>query len=142
MKIKVKSGTSLNDKELDSLMLSLSEYKVGFPFGTAVKANLIVDNSVENKKYSDFVVNNFNYAVIENALKWPQWEPQRNVFNKAKIDAALDWLDSKGIPTRGHNLIWETRLDRLPKWVRNLKGRKMRKAVKHRINTAVSNQIF
>ena len=55
--------------------------KHAFPFGTAMQANLVSDTSGTYQAYQDFFYNNFNYAVLENALKWKQMEP-----NQVSID--------------------------------------------------------
>ena len=44
-----------------------------FPFGTAVNANPYNDNSA-NGLYRQFIHDNFNWAVLENSLKWRQVE--------------------------------------------------------------------
>ena len=51
--------------------------KHAFPFGTAMQANLVSDTSGIYQAYQDFFFNNFNYAVLENALKWKQMEPNQ-----------------------------------------------------------------
>ena len=51
--------------------------KHAFPFGTAMQANLVSDTSGTYQAYQDFFYNNFNYAVLENALKWKQMEPNQ-----------------------------------------------------------------
>lgn len=50
--------------------------KKSFPFGTAVNAWKYNDN-VAGGKYRDFIHMHFNWAVLENSLKWTQLEPQR-----------------------------------------------------------------
>ena len=51
--------------------------KHAFPFGTAMQAPLVSDTSGTYQAYQDFFYNNFNYAVLENALKWKQMEPNQ-----------------------------------------------------------------
>jgi uncharacterized protein (TIGR03437 family) len=44
----------------------------------------------------------FNKAVLENDLKWPEYEQ-----NRGRAATALDWLRSQGITDiRGHTLVW------------------------------------
>ena len=47
-----------------------------FPFGTAVRASAYNSNA-GGGKYRDFIHQHFNWAVTENALKWPQLERHR-----------------------------------------------------------------
>jgi endo-1,4-beta-xylanase len=72
-----------------------------FPFGSAVAADLLLRDSAEGARYRDEVVRLFNRVVLENDLKWPQWEQNRDRAKKA-----VDWLRSKNIEIRGHNLVW------------------------------------
>ncbi len=49
-----------------------------------------------------FVLDNFNFAVLENDLKWPQWEQ-----NRQRALDAIAWLHEHGVvQIRGHNLVW------------------------------------
>ena len=50
----------------------IKQTKSKFAFGTAVKASYITDST--HKTYQDFIYNNFEWAVLENALKWRQME--------------------------------------------------------------------
>ena len=142
MLITVRSGTSLSDDELNSLELALSQMKPGFPFGTCVVEGRIVDSSEENIKYSQFIADNFNYAVFENGMKWRQTERQRDVFNYDNVDASLDWLESQGLTTRGHNVFWGADERFQPDWVKPLKDEDMWEAVNHRVNTLVKYNPF
>lgn len=45
----------------------------------------------------------FNYATLENALKWRPWE-----LDPGMADGALAWLNEQGIPVRGHTMIWSS----------------------------------
>ena len=45
-----------------------------FPFGSAVKHSEISGTAGDNVKYQDCYYENFNWAVLENALKWIQME--------------------------------------------------------------------
>ena len=56
--------------------------------GTAIQARHIakcLDDGL-NDKYCEFVKENYNYVVVENGMKWPQWEPKRDTFNTEKPD--------------------------------------------------------
>lgn len=74
-----------------------------FRFGSAVTANGINStHSVDGPNYRALIPQMFNTAVLENDLKWPNWQS-----NPALAIGALDWLYANGIDTiRGHNLIW------------------------------------
>ena len=63
--------------EMINFPLQFEMLKHAFPFGTAMQANLVSDTSGIYQAYQDFFYNNFNYAVLENALKWRQMEPNQ-----------------------------------------------------------------
>jgi endo-1,4-beta-xylanase len=73
-----------------------------FGFGTAVAAHALLGEGPDNDRYRATVVELFNKAVLENDLKWPQWER-----NPRRATDALGWLRGHGITAiRGHNLVW------------------------------------
>ena len=73
-----------------------------FGWGTAVAADQLLGTSPDSEKYRNFILDNFNMVVLENDLKWPQWES-----NRQRALNALHWLRDHGITKlRGHNLIW------------------------------------
>lgn len=73
-----------------------------FGFGSAVAADGINATGQDGNIYRWFIPHLFNKVVLENDLKWPQWEANRN-----KAMNALAWLREAGIDrVRGHNLVW------------------------------------
>ncbi len=76
--------------------------KHAFGFGTALAADVLVGAGPNSDTYRSTFLANFSSAVIENHLKWPFWE----TWGQTQGLAALDWLNARSIPTRGHNLIW------------------------------------
>ena len=73
-----------------------------FGFGSAVAADGINDTSANGAKYRENITALFNKAVLENDLKWPSWEA-----NRQKALGAITWLGDNGVTDiRGHNLIW------------------------------------
>lgn len=58
-----------------SILLQVQQTKKSFPFGTAINSWQYVDAS--KQKYRDFIHQHFNWAVLENALKWDQLEPNQ-----------------------------------------------------------------
>src|SRR5690606_24636708 len=79
--------------------------KHAFLFGTAVPAARIADPGDE--KIRQHVLDHFNMVTLENDLKWValegDWGPS---FTLPKARAAVEWLAARGIPTRGHVLVW------------------------------------
>ena len=72
-----------------------------FGFGSAVDGATLLGSGGDNDRYRGIITNWFNKVVLENDLKWPQWENNPGTARKA-----LQWLNGRGIPVRGHNLIW------------------------------------
>lgn len=73
-----------------------------FRWGTAVAAKPLLDPTPDGDRYRDFIPRNFNAAVLENEMKWPQWNADR----QRALDM-LTWLEKNGISfIRGHNLVW------------------------------------
>jgi GH35 family endo-1,4-beta-xylanase len=101
-----------------------------FPFGSAVDAEQLLGTSADSEKYRAFILDNFNIVVLENDLKWPNWEWRP----KYALDA-LDWLEKNGIrKIRGHNLVWPN-WEWLPNDLKSLQGNP--ELLRKRINTHI-----
>lgn len=74
-----------------------------FLWGTAVSAERLVERSAEGDRYRKEFLRNFDAAVFDNGLKWPRW---RNPDARRRTLQALDWLESRNVPVKGHNLAW------------------------------------
>lgn len=88
-----------------------------FPFGSAVAAAMLTEDHEHAQTYRRKVVELFNYATMENNLKWPQWIRHR----QRGIDA-VNWLVQNDIDVRGHCLVWPS-WRRTPKHLEQLKGK-------------------
>ena len=56
-------------------LLQVIQNRHAFAFGSAVGASEMVDTAeTDLQKYQDFFYNNFEWAVIENALNWKLME--------------------------------------------------------------------
>ena len=99
--VKDKSGKPVRGAEVAVRMR-----KHAFLFGTAVNATALSSQrlSAENlARYKQEIVQLFNFAVMENEMKWPQWS---RVESRPSTLAAVDWLRENGLRVRGHNLVW------------------------------------
>jgi endo-1,4-beta-xylanase len=86
--------------------VSVRMRKHAFHFGTAVSGVALAGKrlSAENlERYKQEIVRLFNFSVMENATKWPQWSV---VESRPATLAAVDWLRENGLEVRGHNLVW------------------------------------
>jgi hypothetical protein len=85
-------GSRITDAEINIEMVRNS-----FGFGTAIPARVFMENEIFRNKVYEL----FNEVVFENDLKWPQFDPSSTHLNRA-----LDSLNNRNIPVRGHNIIW------------------------------------
>lgn len=73
-----------------------------FGWGTAIAAQQLLAETPDGGKYRQAFLDNFNMAVFENDLKWPQWEQ-----NRQRALDGLRWMREHGVTRiRGHNLVW------------------------------------
>jgi|GEM_PF-488743 len=82
-----------------------------FGFGTAANAARVADGSGNNELFQKALYQYFNKVVFENNLKWQGWNALDwgSSYRREDTLAALDILQAKGIPVKGHTLVW-------PRW--------------------------
>ncbi|MGE5489033.1 MAG: endo-1,4-beta-xylanase [bacterium] len=93
-------------KPVPGASVSVRMRKHAFLFGTAVNVPALMGNRLndsDREKYKQHILELFNAAVTENALKWPQWS---NEASRPAAMAAVDWLRENGLAVRGHCLVW------------------------------------
>ncbi|MBI4873116.1 MAG: endo-1,4-beta-xylanase [Acidobacteria bacterium] len=93
-------------KRVRNAAVAVRMRKHAFGFGTAVGGPTLAGVRVapeDLRKYKEHILKLFNWAVMENDLKWPQWSV---VADRPRTLAAVDWLRENGILVRGLNLIW------------------------------------
>lgn len=122
-------------KPVAGAMVKVRMKKHAFPFGSAVAADGLNDTSSNGDKYRQMIPQLFNHAVLENDLKWPDWEGDRN-----KALGALQWLHDRGITVRGHNLIWPG-MSYLPADVQSLVRAGNADALRTRINNHFNDEV-
>jgi GH35 family endo-1,4-beta-xylanase len=83
-----------------------------FGFGTAVAYGRATGGSPEDLKYQEKLENlagngrTFSIVVLENALKWPNWELDGYDGSKDDVANLVAWFRGMDIDVRGHNLVW------------------------------------
>lgn len=87
---------------LPGASVTVTQQTHAFPFGTAINASVLMQPGPDRDRYRAAFSKMFNAAVIENHLKWPFWEQ----WGRPDGEAALAWLTERGVPVRGHNVIW------------------------------------
>lgn len=105
--------------------IHVEQQRHGFRFGTALADGPLFANTADGDKYRATVLRLFNYAVLENALKW-------DFGGFSTADRMLTWCANNNIPVRGHNLLWPS-YQYLPASARNLRGTALRAAIEAHI---------
>lgn len=82
---------------INGATVSIEMLRHQFGFGSAVDANRFMSNTEYRKKVYEL----FNEVVLENDLKWPQFNP-----SSVNLKRTLDSLARYKIPVRGHNVVW------------------------------------
>lgn len=80
--------------------------KHAFLFGTAVSGAAFSSGRMSAEdlaQYKRQITELFNFSVMENETKWPQWA---NEASHPATLAVIDWLRENGVQVRGHNLVW------------------------------------
>ena len=124
-----------------NVRVELNHIRHRFPFGTALNGQKIrqcVENGNDDL-YCSFAKENFNYVVLENAMKWASVEPNRGQFRYENADATLAWAKDRGMRARGHTLFWAVPHHQTPAWVEALSGSDLVDAVQEHVDNAVSH---
>lgn len=110
-----------------------------FWFGCAIPDGVFNGRTPETDRiiFKQKFLENFNSAVTENAVKWPNMEPRKGEVNYAVVDAMLEWCDANQIPLRAHNLFWGIHQFVQP-WVKELSDEELEQTVKNRALTVTS----
>jgi len=117
-----------------------------FGFGGQINAwsfdTIIKGEAGVTQNYFDAFRQYFDYATPENEMKWTSnmWGdtmPSGAWYDPA--DRIIDSCDKYGIKVRGHNLFWNEKKDWIPKWSRELGTTDFKKAMKDRIESAMTH---
>jgi len=106
---------------------------IDFAFGTAIAAG-----ALDYPEYAGWIRNNYNWAVAENASKWPSNEPVQGSVSYANADKIRDFAQANGIRMRGHTVFWAVP-DFIQQWVKDLDDAGLQAAIDARIADAVGH---
>ena len=110
-------GQPLPDAEIEVEM-----QRHAFLFGSALQIRRLSSNAAEDVIYREKVLELFNAASNENALKWPPWDGDwGSNFSREKALAGFEWLKANGLHRRGHVLVWPG-WSNLPQSIKDLEG--------------------
>lgn len=116
--------------------VTVEQLRHEFWFGCAITNGIIKGPMPENdvRQYKEKFLENFNSAVTENAVKWPDMERRKGEVNYEVVDAILKWTEENNIPLRAHNLFWGIPQFVQP-WVKELNDDELRKTLQNRAET-------
>ncbi|CAC5398805.1 unnamed protein product [Mytilus coruscus] len=117
------------------LTVQIKQTKSKFAFGTAIKASLVTNSAF--LAYQDFLYNNFEWAVTENALKWKLMEWTMGNVNYAKGVDAVYVLKANGMKVRGHNMFWGV-TGHSPRWLDGMSSAEILQQMHIRVNDMIS----
>lgn len=124
IRVNVQAAAGINPAQVQ---IHLLQTKKSFPFGTAVNSWRYVNST--QQKYRDFIHKHFNWATLENALKWGQLEWTRGHYNYERALQTIHGLRSHGLKVRGHNMVWSLEQYVQP-WVKAQSGDQLRATVR------------
>ncbi|XP_045202160.2 anti-sigma-I factor RsgI6-like [Mercenaria mercenaria] len=128
------SSASQNEKYQVELIQNTHE----FAFGSAIGAKQIVDPNY--RKYAQAFYDNFEWAVLENALKWKQMEHTKGHINYDTAMNALHALNGNGTKVRGHNIFWGV-ARHIQNWVTSLSRQELLNEIDVRTKGVVGHTI-
>ncbi|MDQ3191810.1 MAG: endo-1,4-beta-xylanase [Bacteroidota bacterium] len=102
-------------KLVDCNESSLHQLAGSFNVGVAVEYNKLLNN----EKYRQVVISQFNSITPENALKHSYIQPLENAFFWNEADLLVDFCQKQNKAFHGHTLIWHKEL---PDWMENYNG--------------------
>jgi len=120
--------------------VTVEQVRHEFWFGAAITNGIagggrMAENDI--KIYKEKFLENFNSAVTENAVKWPDMERIKGEVNYSVVDGILKWTEENNIPLRAHNLFWGIPGFVQP-WVKNLNDNELRETIKNRAETVTA----
>ncbi|RME90138.1 MAG: hypothetical protein D6766_13705, partial [Verrucomicrobia bacterium] len=95
------TATDADGRPLPHATVRVQMLRHAFGFGAAVAGRRLLATGTDGDRYRGVVTQWFNRVVIENDLKWPQFEA-----DPALARQTVAWLRAHDIQVRGHNLVW------------------------------------
>ncbi|XP_047057913.1 endo-1,4-beta-xylanase 1-like [Lolium rigidum] len=137
LKFKPRSEDGANDDAAAAVSVNGASIRVvqvdnAVPIGACISKS-----AVQNPAFVDFFAKHFDWAVLENELKWYYTEAVQGQVNYADADALIALCDRHKKPVRGHCIFWAVENSVQP-WVRALNPGQLKAAVESRIKSLVS----
>ncbi|VYS45587.1 unnamed protein product [Arabidopsis thaliana] len=119
--------SGLDPSELSGATVKIRQTRNSFPLGSCISRS-----NIDNEDFVGFFLNNFDWAVFGNELKWYWTEPEQGNFNYRDANEMIEFCERYNIKTRGHCIFWEVESAIQP-WVQQLTGSKLEAAVENRV---------
>ena len=114
-------------------------FGAGLSYGRYIEWTSRKGPTPEQKALSDkveqLVLANFNSITPGGEVKWDYTEKERGKPKYRMMDLSVDWAEKHDFTVRGHCLFWG--YDRIPDWVRRLRGKELLRAYEKRAREAV-----
>ncbi len=99
--------TDVSGKPMPGVSVHTEMVRHAFPWGTCVKAAHITGEKADDNTYREKLIELFNCAVLENALKWNAWHGAFGPsFSRDRALSTLNWLKEREFRIRGHCMVW------------------------------------
>ena len=100
-----------NGTPVPNAEVALTFKKHAYHFGSAISASRLLSQDVNGEIYRSKVLELFNQAGPENALKWGAWDGEWGSLDFGREIAleALGWLKEHDLFTRGHVMVWPSK---------------------------------
>ncbi|XP_057532429.1 endo-1,4-beta-xylanase 3-like isoform X2 [Amaranthus tricolor] len=112
--------------------VKVRQTKNSFPFGSCISRS-----NIDNEDFVAFFLENFNWAVFGNELKWYWTEAQQGNLNYQDADEMLDLCQKNNIEARGHCIFWEVE-GTVQQWIKNLNKNDLSAAVQNRLTSLLT----
>uniref|UniRef100_A0A0D9VQV8 GH10 domain-containing protein n=1 Tax=Leersia perrieri TaxID=77586 RepID=A0A0D9VQV8_9ORYZ len=120
-------GKALADAEV-----KLERVAKGFPLGNAMTKEIL-----DKKDYEKWFTSRFQYATLENEMKWYSTEYHQNQEDYRVADKMVELAAKYNITLRGHNVFWDDQHEQM-KWVSDLSVPKLKEAMAKRLKNVVT----
>ena len=121
-------------------MVIVEQLSHEFWFGCAISNGLASERmpAEDKRQYKEKFLENFNSAVTENAVKWPDMERNKGEVNYATVDGILKWTEENNIPLRAHNIFWGIP-NRVQPWLKEMDDEELRATIKKRAESLAAH---
>ncbi|KAF0918122.1 hypothetical protein E2562_022708 [Oryza meyeriana var. granulata] len=112
--------------------VKLERVAKGFPLGNAMTKEIL-----DKPEYEKWFTSRFQYATLENEMKWYSTEYHQNKEDYRVADKMVELAEKYNISLRGHNVFWDDQTAQM-KWVSKLSVPQLKEAMAKRLKNVVT----